>query len=81
MTSTSNHQITKFRLGSLFRGAVLAACVALAGCAETNLRGDPFPEDDLATLGRQLRQVPGTGPTTAYTNKGIQIEKNLGGAR
>ncbi len=57
---------------------MLAACLGLAGCARFNLRGDPFPEDDISALSRQLRPHDTNAEAWGASNKALQIENDLG---
>ena len=61
--------------------ALLAACLGTSGCANLNLRGEYFPDNDLANLARQMRQVDELGPSDAFSNKARQIDRDLGGSR
>jgi hypothetical protein len=68
-------------LGRWCRLAVLVACLGVLGCTNLNLRGDPFPENELSTVARQMRQVDDLGQSHAFSNKARQIEQDLGGSR
>ena len=58
--------------------AATVACLGLSGCANLNLRGEKFREEEMSSLARQLRQVNGQGQSFAFSNKARQIDQNLG---
>jgi hypothetical protein len=65
-------------LGRCLVAAVAVVCLGVVGCANVDLRGDRFQENDLSNYcGRYRESDPSTDPYTV-TNKGMQIERNLG---
>jgi len=58
--------------------AVAAVCLGLPGCANLDLRGDPFPEDRSFDLGPRARPYARQTEFWGFTNKARQIEQNFG---
>jgi hypothetical protein len=50
----------------------------LSGCAEWDVRGDSFPEDDLVNWTGKLRQRDPQEEYFGISNKARRIEENLG---
>lgn len=63
-------------LGSL--AVVAAACLAVPGCANTNVRDDGFKENELSSFCRKLRPEDNSIQPFAFSNKAQQIERGLG---
>ena len=70
--------VKKSRMGRWCWIAVLVLSLGLPGCAQWNLRGDPFPEDDLSGLCRQLRPREASSEPWGASNKALQIERDFG---
>lgn len=68
-------------LGRWCRLALLVACLGALGCTNLSLRGDPYPDNELSNLARQMRQADDLGQSHAFSNKARQIEEDLGGPR
>lgn len=73
--------VRRLSLGRLFGCVVLAASLGILGCANLNLRGTGFPENDLADWGRTVRGADAEETSHAFSNKARQIDRNLGGSR
>jgi hypothetical protein len=60
--------------------AALLACLGLPGCCcrTANLRGENFADDGLASQARSMRKPDGNTQPWAITNRGRQIEKDVG---
>ncbi len=48
------------------------------GCAQLDLRGKGFSEDTNSRIFRQFRHDSPQEPSSAFSNKARQIERNLG---
>jgi hypothetical protein len=48
------------------------------GCANVDLRGNRFQENDLSNYCGQYRESDHSSDPYTVTNKGMQIERNLG---
>jgi hypothetical protein len=73
------HLVRHRPVAALRHGAALAVCLALSGCCvEMNLRGEGFPQNDLADLAGDLRGADGEDDPAAFSNKAKQISRNLG---
>ncbi len=59
--------------------AVIALSLGLAGCQGTNLRGEPFPQDDLGQLSGRLRATDPEFRPQTWSNQAREIERNLSG--
>lgn len=71
--------VEKCQLGRLGRLALVIVCLGMAGCCNSwNLRGDGFPDDELAHVPQQVRPKEPTGVPYGFSNKARQIESNLG---
>ena len=67
------------QLGPLGPAAALVACLGLSGgCQNSNLRGDNFQDDSLASQARQMRPHDRNNELFGVTNKAQQIEKDVG---
>jgi len=58
-------------------GTILA-CLALSGCANCDLRGEPFPDESLFPWSGQVRQRGEQKEFFGFSNKARQIEQDLG---
>jgi hypothetical protein len=67
-----------FPLGPWSRIAVLLGCMALPGCAQPDVRGDKFAEDDLSKISRQLRPRDPDIEPAGLSSRARQIEADLG---
>jgi hypothetical protein len=61
-----------------FVAAAALLGLSLSGCANLNLRGEPFHEDEMNATARQLRPKEPQGETWGVSNKALQIEKDFG---
>jgi len=73
--------VRRLPLGRLFGCVVLAVSLGILGCANLNVRGSGFPENDLADWGRKVRGGDAQQTSHAFSNKARQIDRNLGGSR
>ena len=69
----------KFRIGRWCWTVATVAALGLSGCANLNLRGEPYWEGETSSFARQLRETNDQGQSFAFSNKARQIEGNLGG--
>jgi hypothetical protein len=70
--------VHRIRIGRCCCVGALVACLALAGCASLNLRGEGVPEAEMSRWTRQFRQRDYSGLPSAVTNEGRQIEGDFG---
>lgn len=70
--------VKKLRMGRWCWVAVLVASLGLPGCAQWNLRGSPFAEDESSDMFRQFRPREGSGEAWGASNKALQIERDVG---
>ena len=68
------------RIGRWCWTTVLVACLCVSGCASVDLRGEGFREDEMSAWIGQFRPCENPGHPYAFTNKGRQIERSLGGS-
>lgn len=67
------------QLGRYGAAVALVACLGLSGgCQSSNLRGDNFQDDSLASQARQMRPHDRNNELFGVTNKAQQIEKDVG---
>jgi hypothetical protein len=52
--------------------------LSLSGCAQMDLRGDHFRDDDLSATARQSRPQQAPNEAWGVSNKALQIEKDFG---
>jgi hypothetical protein len=71
-------QVNRLRIGRWCWIVALLACLGLPGCAQWDLRGSSFREDDLSGLCRQLRPRETSAEAWGASNKSLQIEKDFG---
>ena len=68
---------SKFGCSPGWCAAVALLCIAVAGCAPVNLRGEGF-EDASANWGEHLRPTGPPGDVWGTSTRAQQIEQNLG---
>jgi hypothetical protein len=73
--------VDRLPLGRLCCLAILVASLGMSGCESLNLRGERFADTELSNFARQIRQADGLGSSDAFTNRGRQIDQDLGGSR
>jgi len=79
MFQTISVLLRKIRMGRWCCLVTLGLCLAgLSGCARMDIRGEPFPQDDLATWPGTLRQGGVEPEYFGFSNKARRIEENLG---
>lgn len=61
-----------------FAAAAVVLGLSLSGCAQWNLRGDSFRDDDLSATVRQSRPHQAPNEPWGVSNKALQIEKDFG---
>ena len=68
----------RFHIGRWCWTAATVICLGLSGCANVDLRGEGFERNELSNFCRQVRPSDGSIEASAVTNKGLQIERDLG---
>jgi len=78
MFSSLTTLVGRPRLGRWVLIFPLLACLSFSGCCRLDLRGEGFADDDLASYAGKMRPRDENNEPFSFSNKGRQIESNLG---
>ena len=67
------------RLSRCMLAMAILGCLGLSGCAQWGTRGEDYQFDPAFELGSRYRAADRNLEPAAVSNKGMQIERSLGG--
>ena len=69
---------TRSHVGRWCWTAAAVICLGVSGCTTPSLRDNGFQSNELSSFCRQYRDADDSIEASAVTNKGLQIERDLG---